>query len=231
VPPALELRVDDEVREILPTLRMVVLRFTGARIGMANRKLEPLRDRVLASARERMSVARDVRRIRSLATFHQAFPEVTRGGRSPWLDEAFRAIARRDPFRVMNDAIDAARLLAFHHAVPVSAHDAARIQGALTLGIAPPRTAIRTLEGESIDAGGLPVLRDSSGAIGGVIGSPFFESQRMMPSTRTQELLFVAYDPGGEEGLDAADFQSKAENWLTSLSGARFVSSFTSDPA
>jgi DNA/RNA-binding domain of Phe-tRNA-synthetase-like protein len=177
---------------------------------------------VLASARERIATARDVRRIPTLAAFHRGFPEFTRGNRRSWLDEAFQAIARRDPFRVMNDAIDAARLLAFHYAVPVSAHDAARMQGPLSLSVAPPGAKINTLlAGTLVDAGGLPLLRDS----GGVVGSPFFEVHRVVPSLRTQDLLLIAYDPGVDDAVDAADFKARAENWLTSLAGARLVES------
>jgi DNA/RNA-binding domain of Phe-tRNA-synthetase-like protein len=211
--------VDPEVSARMPDLRLLALRFSGARIGMANRKLEELRDRVLASVRERISAARDVRRIPTLAAFHRGFPELGRGSRRPWLDEAFHAIARRDPFRVMNDAIDAARLLAFHYAIPVSAHDAGRIHGPLSLAIAPQELRVNTLQGAVLDVGGLAVLRDGNG----VVGSPFFETQRATPSTRTQEILIVAYDPGGPGAVDGADFRTHAENWLASLSGARLV--------
>jgi DNA/RNA-binding domain of Phe-tRNA-synthetase-like protein len=224
VPPPLELRIDDAVREVLPGLRILAFRFTGARVGMANRKLEPLRDRVLASVRERVATARDVRRIPTFIAFHQGFPDLARGPRRAWLDEAFHAIARRDPFRVMNDAIDAARLLAFHHGVPVSAHDAARIQGPLSLEIAVGGAVLPTLQGVAVDPAGLPVLRDR----GGVLGSPLFEVQRAAASTRTQEILLVVYDPGVEGALDAADLQARAENWFSSLCGARLVETITS---
>jgi DNA/RNA-binding domain of Phe-tRNA-synthetase-like protein len=221
VAPALEIRIDDDVRERLPDLRVHALAFAGARVGMANRKLEPLRDRVLAEVRERLSAARDVRRIPTLAAFHRGFPEITRSSRRAWLDEAFLSIARRDPFRVMNDAIDAARLLAFHYAVPVSAHDASRIAGPVVLQIAAPGATINTIQGALVDQAGLPVLRDRNG----VLGSPFFESQRAMPSTRTRDLVVLAYHAGGEPALDPDEFRSRAENWLASLLGAQLGAS------
>ena len=81
--PALELRIDDDVRERLPDLRLHAIVFSGARVGMANRKLEPLRDRVLADVRERISAARDVRRIPTLAAFHRRTLTLIRDGSAP----------------------------------------------------------------------------------------------------------------------------------------------------
>ena len=66
----------------------------------ANRKIEPLRDRVLADARDARQDAMDVRRMPALAAFSRAFPELLRSARKPWLDELFRTVSRRGPFPV-----------------------------------------------------------------------------------------------------------------------------------
>jgi DNA/RNA-binding domain of Phe-tRNA-synthetase-like protein len=142
---------------------------------------------------------------------------MARGTRRPWIEEAYRGISRRDPFPVVNLAVDAARLLALHFAVPVSAIDRAKVSAPLFLRIAPPGMRIKSL-GAEIDAGGLPVLTDASG----VAGSPFFDVARAMPGTQTTEILLVACEPeGASTPLDAADLAGRAANWLGTLTGAR----------
>ena len=118
-----EIRIGDEVHARLPGLTCSLAPVHRRAHRAANRKIEPLRDRVLADARERIQAAMDVRRLPTLAAFSRAFPELVRSTRKPWLDELFRIVSRRDPFPVVNDAIDAARLLALHYAVPISVLD------------------------------------------------------------------------------------------------------------
>jgi DNA/RNA-binding domain of Phe-tRNA-synthetase-like protein len=219
MPASIELRIDDEVAARLSTLEVTAVAFTGLRMGTPTRKIEPLRDRVIAAARERINEARDVRRIPTLAALHRAFPEVLRGQKRAWLDEAFRAIARRDPFPVVNDAVDVAKLLALHFAVPVSALDSSRLSSPLLLRMAPPGTRVKTPGGLDADASDLPLLTD----VGGPVSSPFLDVARAMPTRQTSNVLLVVYDPKVDGGVDAAALRERAANWLGTLTGARPV--------
>lgn len=214
---AIEIRVDEEVLARLPSLEVTALPFFGLRMNAPTRKIEPLRDRVIAAARDRVNEARDVRRIPTLAALHRAFPEVLKGPKRAWLDEAFRAIARRDPFPVVNDAVDAARLLALHFAVPVAALDLAKASSPLLLRMAAPGTRVKAPGGLDVDASDLPLLTDSAGAC----GSPFFDVARAAPNRQTTSVLLVVYDPGQDGRVDAADLSERAANWLGTLTGAR----------
>ena len=195
-------------------------RFTGARVGIANRKIEPLRDRVLASARERVQNAMDVRRLPSLAAFSRAFPELLRSARKPWLDELFRTVSRRDPFPVVNDALDLGRLLALHYGVPDRRSWMwRRSRRRSSCGSRPQARRSRRQPARSVELADLPVLWDSAGPV----GPPLFESLRAMPTRRTTELLLVAFDPPVEPRLDEADLRSRSANWLGSLLGSQPV--------
>jgi len=214
-----EIRIGDEVEARLPGLACFSYRFTGARVGTANRKIESLRDRVLASARERVQNAMDVRRLPSLAAFSRAFPELVRSARKPWLDELYRTVSRRDPFPVVNDALDLGRLLALHYCLPISFLDVSTLAPPLIVRIAPPGAVLKTPTDKMVDLADLPVLWDSAGPV----GPPLFESLRAMPTRRTTDLLLVAFDPPVEPRLDEAELRSRSANWLASLLGSRPV--------
>lgn len=211
-------QIDPAVTAKLPKLRLLVLRFGNVRMGTPSRKIEPLRDRVIAAARETLNAARDVRRIPSLAAFHDAFPEILRGARRPWLDDAFRAIGRRDPFPVQNEVIDVARILSLHYAIPLAVLDVGKVRPPLRLGIAPQGSSGMTSAKTSADLSGLPVIVDA----GGPVTSPFLDLSRGAPGRTTTDVLFLAFDP---VGTDFADVESRASNWLGTLTGAKLAAS------
>jgi DNA/RNA-binding domain of Phe-tRNA-synthetase-like protein len=218
-----EVEIDQGVLARMPGLRLTALVFGGARIGMPTRKIEPIREKVIAAARERITAARDVRRIPSLAAFHQAFPECLRGTRKPWLDEMFRGIARRDPFPVANDIVDPVRLLAIHYAVPIAAVDLSKVRSPLALAIAAPGTTGKIASGAPIDVGGLPVLRDSAGPA----ACPFIEIHRALPGRTTSDFAVIVFEPGADGPVDHADLENRAQNWLSTLVGARLAGTIT----
>jgi DNA/RNA-binding domain of Phe-tRNA-synthetase-like protein len=199
--------------------------FQGARMGMPSRKIEAVRDRVIAGARERVAAARDVRRIPTLAAFQSAFPELARGPKKSWLDDAFRAIARHDPFPVVNDIVDAARLLALHYAIPIASIDLGKARPPLLVEVAPHGMTAKVSQTATADLGGLPVVIDS----GGPLASPFVDIQRAMPGRPTTSVVLLAFEADRAQRIDVEDLKARASNWLASLVGARLEDAITSE--
>lgn len=217
MPSSFDLQVDPEVFARVPGIRVTSLLFQDVRVGAPSRKIEAVRERVIAAARERVEAARDVRRIPTLAAFIAAFPELGRGPRRAWLDDLFRAIIRHGPFPVVNEIVDATRLLALHYAVPISAFDLSKVRPPARLAMAPPGLMAKVSLTASVDVGGFPVLFDA----GGAIGSPFVEMQRAAPGRQTSSVALVVCEASEGDRVDLEDLKSRSANWLGSLVGAR----------
>jgi DNA/RNA-binding domain of Phe-tRNA-synthetase-like protein len=216
------LAVDEDVTARLPELRVTAFVFSGVRMGMPTRNIEPMRDRVIAGARERMSSIRDPRRIPAIAAFYGAFPEVGRTKRI-WLEDALRAIARHDPFPVVNDVVDSARLLSLLYEAPMCVLDLGRLKSPFRLVIAPHGVTSQTPPGVLADLSGLPVLIDPAGAA----ASPVVELARAQPSRQARDVALFVFDPRREGATDLADLETRASNWLGTLTGAKLAGKTT----
>jgi DNA/RNA-binding domain of Phe-tRNA-synthetase-like protein len=216
----LGLRIDEEISGRLPEISVFALQFADATLGVPSRRIEPMRDRVIAGARERLASLKDPRRLPAVGALVQAFPELARGTRRLWLDEVLRAIARNDPFPVQNDVVDAARLLSIHYGVPILPIDLDKARPPVGLAVAPPGTTARSPMGSLTDVSGLPVLVDA----GGVLASPAVELGRASPGRTTRRFALIGCVPVRAGAPDVAEVATRAENWLSTLTGARRVS-------
>lgn len=204
-----------------PEVRIDVHAFVNVKVGASHRELEALRAKVLPLARARVAEARDPGLIPTVGAWHQVLRDtgVDPNRERPWLTELLRAVARSQPFRVTNDAIDAARLLALAHAIPVTVHDAAAISDAILFRLGSPgETAVsQGAAGASLED--RPVLSDASG----VFASATAEIPRALPTRLTTSLLVCVHHALTPSATAQSEMSTRIRNWFETLTGGRSV--------
>jgi DNA/RNA-binding domain of Phe-tRNA-synthetase-like protein len=209
--------VGQDVLAHLPDMRVTALLFGEARFGMPAARIDTMRERVLTQLHERMATVRDPRNLPGSAAFRKGLPELAAGRRSLAIDDLIRGVMRREPFPVLNDAVDAARILSLHYGVPISALDPAKMRQPLALRLADYGTVAKVPSGAAVDLSGLPVLFDPSGPV----DSPIIELARAQATRLARAIVLVVYDAARQDAVDPADVEARASNWLGTLVHAK----------
>ncbi|MAG59089.1 MAG: hypothetical protein CMJ83_22615 [Planctomycetes bacterium] len=217
--------VSDEIRRILPGLRIHGMRFEGARIGVGDPGLDPLRRRILQRIADRAGRIRDLAEIPSIQALTELLAEL---GQIPHVTpltvlEQVRSVARRDPFPVENDAKDGALLLSLYYLMPVFLLEAKALRPPLVFLPNPGHYVLPTLAGP-VQARGAPVLADDEK----VLRALQYKVRRVPVHEFTKEYLLLIVDPGIDGGLDHRRTVQRAENWMSTLTRARLVRSAVS---
>ncbi len=201
--------VDPEVAARFARLTVRWILIDRVRVGTNTPALETLRKRVVAGARSRHEAAKDASKIPTLAAFHAGLREsgIDPNRSRPWLDDLFRVVSRGDPFPVVNDAVDLARLAALAFAVPVVALDPSRLSPPLQLRLAPPGTLTRTTARTAQqDLSGRPVLVDRNGPV----ASPVSGLSGSEPVLSSASVGYAVFLPTLRDGPDAEEI----DRWL-----------------
>jgi DNA/RNA-binding domain of Phe-tRNA-synthetase-like protein len=111
-------------------------------------------------------------------------------GRSKPASEYLVAAVLEDRFPRINAAVDACNVVSLHSGLPISLVDVDRIDGALTIRIAPPGTSYPfNPSGQVIDVSGLVCLFDAQGPT----GTPVKDAQRTKTHDDTRTALSVVW--------------------------------------
>jgi DNA/RNA-binding domain of Phe-tRNA-synthetase-like protein len=221
----LSVSIDPKLKQLLPGLQAHVVRFAGARIGLAHHGLDPLRQRVFQRLRTALQDCRSLDDIPEVGSFIEL---LTALGRDPISDPPIHAtlikcIAERKPFPVINDAVDGANLTGLYYLLPVFLADCRMLHPPLSLAPAWEHRELVTIDGTH-PALGEPFLMDSRGPIVGI------QSQQVRGTVNqgTAEFLVVMLDPGLEGGVDHDTMIRRLENWMQTLTGVHKVGSLLS---
>lgn len=217
--------VSNELRDILPNLRVHAHLFQGARIGVGHAGLDPLRRRVVSRIDQAVERHGSVEAIPNLQALNQLLEAL---GQNPHRDpptllQHVHAMVQRRPFPVENDARDTAFLLSLYYMAPVFLLDAGALRPPLVLLPASGNSVIPTPEGPR-QSKGAPVLADDEK----VLRSIQHPIQRARVIEPTRDLLFVLVDPGAETPLDPKRTTERIDNWVLTLTQARLVRSTVS---
>jgi hypothetical protein len=214
----LPLILSNEFTEESPNLRVFAFLFEGARIGVGHRGLDPLRKRVLLKTEAWMAQVPDFRETPELQSVKSLFPpkyslEFIQS--SPFVT-ALNIMARRAPFPVINDAVDAARLFGLYYRRPTFLLDSRGLKAPLLFMPCPESFVLPTSDGP-LHRPGAPVLADSVKALRSLshdlIRSPVHEA--------TRTFLLILIDSGHPNPLDSEEVVGRAENWFHSLTHSK----------
>jgi DNA/RNA-binding domain of Phe-tRNA-synthetase-like protein len=211
--------LSEQLRAILPGMRVHAFVFKAARIGVGHAGLDPLRRRVLDRVREQEARTRaeEIPNIQGLIELLDELgcdPSHT----PPLLLRDLRGVIHRDPFPVDNDAQDGARLLALYYLMPVFILDARTLHPPLVVVPCPREFVLATRQGP-VRAPGTPVLADAEQALRSVQ----HEMTKGRVHEQTREFLVVMLDPGVEGAGDHGRLTNRVENWMNALTGAHLV--------
>lgn len=217
--------IAEEIRSLLPGLRIHGLAFRGARIGIGHRALDVLRTRVSTRLRDRVAAVRDATLLPESEAFAPLLAGLGLDSRQmpPTHAALLRAVARRHPLEVVNDACDVAVLVSLYYLMPVFLVDAAAIAAPLRFLPAPPG-----LPGPWGDTpAAVPVLADRRGGLCSLVDL----RQRAEVTESTRSLLLFLLDPGLGGGLDPRPTARRIANWLGAVAGATLTVSAVSGAA
>jgi DNA/RNA-binding domain of Phe-tRNA-synthetase-like protein len=210
----------DEIQSRIPAMRLHALQLEGAKIGVGHRSLDQLRARLLRRMEQWFADHPNYQQAQewtSLSDFRPGKERLRGGPQGPFF-EALEAMAHRAPFPVVNDAVDAARLLSLYYLRPIFLLDAGNLKPPLILLPCPDSFVLPTPQGPVLAPGSL-VLADHEKALRSVdhdvLRAPVLES--------TRSLLLVLVDPGAPKPIDHEEFSYRAANWMESLTKARLV--------
>lgn len=211
--------IEPEVQLRLPGLRVHVSSFEGARIGLGHRGLDTLRARVLSRVRSTMESHRDAGLIPEVQAFEPLLLGSSGRADPPRHLSQLRSIARRLPMEVVNDAEDAAHLIALYYLCPTYLFDVGPLRPPLRLGFGKPGDVLPTISGGSIPCAGQTILRDRERVLAPLVSGP----QRAPVTESTHDFLCCVIDPGVDGGIDAPLASHRIANWMTTLTGAQMI--------
>lgn len=216
----LPIGVSDEIRRVLPELRVHAMVFDGARIGVGHGGLDPLRSRVVRRVdelAERHGDLADIPSVRAMITLLEGLGQDPRRHPPTFLQRA-QAMARRDPFLVENDARDTTLMLSLYYMVPVFLLDAVALRPPLMLQPSAHGHVMPTPTGP-VDSPGALVLADNEK----VLRSVQHEIGRAPVMEMTQKFVIILIDPGVDGGLDPERTSQRIDNWLSALTSAELL--------
>lgn len=111
-------------------------------------------------------------------------------GRSKPASEYLTAAITEGRFPRINAGVDACNVVSLHSGLPISLVDLDRIDGALTIRIAPAQTSyVFNPSGQTIDASGLVCLYDEQGPT----GTPVKDAQRTKTHEQTRATITIVW--------------------------------------
>lgn len=133
-------------------------------------------------------------------------------GRSKPASEYLVGAVAEGRFPAINAGVDACNVVSLHSGLPISLVDVDRLEGALTIRIAPVGTSyVFNPSGQTIDASGLLCLFDSSGPT----GTPVKDAQRTKTHDGTLAAVSIVWGTNALPGHTAA-----VTRWYRELVGA-----------
>ena len=131
-------------------------------------------------------------------------------GRSKPASEYLHAVQQEGAFPRINAAVDTCNAVSLHSGLPISVVDIDKLDGALSIGIAPAGTTyVFNPSGQVIDASGLVCLCDAQGPS----GTPVKDAQRTKTHDGTRAVLAIVW---GTRSLPGRT--QKATAWYRQLS-------------
>lgn len=130
-------------------------------------------------------------------------------GRSKPASEYLVGALAEGRFPTINALVDACNVVSLHSGLPISLVDLDRVEGALSIQIAPPSTSyIFNPTGQVIDASGLVCLYDAAGPT----GTPVKDAQRTKTHDGTRRAIVIVWGTRALPGRSA-----EATRWFREL--------------
>jgi DNA/RNA-binding domain of Phe-tRNA-synthetase-like protein len=122
-------------------------------------------------------------------------------GRSKPASEYLVRAAAENQFPAINALVDACNVVSLHSGLPISLVDLARVDGDLSIQIAPAATTyVFNPSGQVIDASGLLCLYDAAGPT----GTPVKDAQRTKTHDGTRDAIIIVWGTNALPGHTAA---------------------------
>lgn len=118
----------------------------------------------------------------------------------PSAEALCRRVLRELPLYQINTLVDLINLISLRTGYSIGGFDADRIQGNPVLGVGMPEEEFHAIGRGLLNIEGLPVYRDSKGAI----GTPTSDEERTKIGLETKRLFMIINAYSGEQGLDEA---------------------------